>query len=87
MKLDITRDALKFFAELDAKQYRQVGKKIFSILTDPRPNDASKLKGSDYWRVDMGEYRIVYTFDDTTVSVYLIGKRNDDEVYKDLAKK
>ena len=32
--------------------------------------------------VDTGEYRIVYRFDNDTVYIAVIGKRNDDEVYK-----
>jgi mRNA interferase RelE/StbE len=86
-KLHMDRDALKFFQDLDAKQYRQVGRKIFSLVSDPQPADSSKLKGYDFWRVDLGEYRIIYRFDDETVYIALVGKRNDDEVYKDLAKK
>jgi mRNA interferase RelE/StbE len=37
-------------------------------------------------RVDSGEYRIVYRFDTNLdlVEVILVGKRNDDEVYKQL---
>ena len=83
-KLEIARDAGKFLADLQAKQYKQVAQKVFSLLADPQPNDASQLKGSDYWRADIGEYRIIYTFDADTVKVYLIGKRNDDEVYRKL---
>jgi mRNA interferase RelE/StbE len=86
-KLEISRAAHKFFSELDAKQYRQVGKKMFALLTTPQPADSGKLQGYDYLRVDVGEFRIVYHFDDETVYVVLIGKRNDDEIYKDLARK
>ena len=85
-KLDITRDALKFLRELQAKQYRQVAQKMLALLSDPLPADASQLKGHDYWRADIGEYRIVYTFDEEIVYVYIIGKRNDDEVYRKLGR-
>ena len=83
-KLDINRDAYKFLSDLQAKQYRQVVQKVFGLMTDAQPNDASQLKGSEFWRADIGEYRIVYKFDDATVYVVIIGKRNDDEVYKKL---
>lgn len=86
-KLDISRDAHKFVSGLDAKQYRQVVKKAFALLNDPEPADSSKLKGYEYLRVDVGEYRIIYHFDDETVYLVLIGKRNDDEIYKDLGRK
>ena len=83
-RLDINRDTLKFLANLQAKQYRQVVQKLFGLLADPMPNDSSQLKESEFWRADIGEYRIVYRFDDSTVYVVIIGKRNDDEVYKKL---
>ena len=86
-KLDITRDALKFVNDLDAKQFRQVVRKLFALLSDPEPADSSKLIGYDFRRVDIGEYRIIYHFDDGTTYVALVGKRNDDQVYKELARK
>jgi len=36
--------------------------------------------------VDAGEYRIVYRATET-VELLLVGKRNDDEVYKQLKRK
>ena len=86
-KLDITKDAHSFFKEMQVKPFRQIGQKVLSLLADPRPNDAVPLKGYDYWRADVGEYRIVYRFDDETVYIVLIAKRNDDEVYKKLGRK
>lgn len=86
-RLDITKDAHGFLKEMQVKQFRQVGQKVLSLLADPTPNDAAPLKGYDYWRADVGEYRIVYKFDDETVYVILIAKRNDDEVYKKLGQK
>ena len=35
-KLEITRDAHKFVSDLDAKPFRQVVRKMFSLLTDPQ---------------------------------------------------
>lgn len=87
-KLDMTRDAYKFLENLQqAKQFRQVAIKAFALLNDPTPSDSAQLKGYDYYRVDVGEYRIVYKFDDEAVYLVLIAKRNDDEVYKALKRK
>ena len=86
-KLDITRDAFKFVNDLDAKQFRQVVRKLFNLLADPKPADSSKLTGYGYRRVDIGEYRIIYKFDNDTTYVVLVGKRNDDQVYKELSRK
>jgi mRNA interferase RelE/StbE len=56
----------------------------------PWPQDARPLRGfSDVWRVDQGEYRLAYTVDkdETLVTVWAIGKRNDEEVYKLLKRR
>jgi mRNA-degrading endonuclease RelE of RelBE toxin-antitoxin system len=58
------------------------------ISTDNDLNTAKLNKGyPDLYRKDVGEYRIIYKFDDETVYVLLIGKRNDDDVYKRLTRK
>ncbi len=80
-------DAVKYLQNLDAKQYKQVASKILSLMTSATPADYSQLKGSSYFRVDSGEYRIIYYFDSDTVHVDLIGKRNGDEVYNKLRRK
>lgn len=86
-RLATTRDADKFLAQLDAKAFRQVVRKIFALADHPTLPDASKLEGSNYYRADQGEYRIIYFFDSEILYVVLIGKRNDDAVYAQLKRK
>lgn len=84
LKLDITNDCLKFLRSLDAKQFRQVATTLFQLLRLPNPHDSAPLAGSPFHRVDIGEYRIVYRVDGEFLRVPLIGKRNDDEIYRNL---
>jgi mRNA interferase RelE/StbE len=86
-KLDMTRDAARFVRGLDPKQFKQVMVKVFGLAQDATPADSEQLKGYDGGRVDVGEFRIVYSFDDETVNVEVIGKRNDDEVYRQLKRR
>lgn len=82
--LRMTNQATKFLGSLDAKQYRQVGQKIFSLMQDSIPQDSAVLAGAKNGerRVDSGEYRIIYTASETEVDIQVIGKRNGDEVYR-----
>lgn len=80
-KLDLSKDAQRFLDRLDAKQYRQVVRRILALTNDTTPPDAIKMEGARYHRVDQGEYRIVYFCEADTVYIVVIGKRNDDEVY------
>ena len=85
--LRIAKTAEKDLFTLQAKQFAQVAKKIFSLQGNPKPQDCKQLKGySGGYRVDQGEYRILYTIDDELkmVDVFRVGKRNDDEVYRNL---
>ena len=83
--MQLTRDAQKFLDTLPPKQFRQVVQKVFALLSNPRPNDSKELKGYPFLRSDMGEYRIVYDLpNEDTLRVILIGKRNDDDVYRKL---
>ncbi|MBE9009964.1 type II toxin-antitoxin system RelE/ParE family toxin [Pseudanabaenaceae cyanobacterium LEGE 13415] len=86
-KLDGLEAVLEFIKGLQPKITAQIAKKILALNIDPLPADSKELKGySGYYRVDSGEYRIVYRFDseEDLVQIVLVGKRNDDEVYKQL---
>jgi mRNA interferase RelE/StbE len=87
-KLDLTRSAGRFLARLDAKPFRQVVSKILKLQENPEPYDAAQLVGNPpYRRVDIGEYWIVYRVEKDTVKIAVVGKRNDDEVYKAFQRK
>lgn len=87
-KLLIERRSLEFLEDLkkQKKQYVQIASKLFSLSRNPYPQDCKKIKGEsrEFLRVDVGEFRIVYTVEGDTVKVILIGKRGDDEVYRRL---
>ncbi|MDX2214767.1 MAG: type II toxin-antitoxin system RelE/ParE family toxin [Oculatellaceae cyanobacterium bins.114] len=86
-KLDGLQTVLDFLKGLQPKIAAQISKKVLALNIEPLPSDSKELTGySGYYRVDSGEYRIVYRFkaDEDLVEIVLVGKRNDDEVYKQL---
>ncbi len=86
--LDYTKDFLKELRTLPPKHFKQVVSKVLALTDEPFPADAKLLQGyADLWRVDSGEYRIVYTATNARVEIIIAGKRNDDEVYRKLARK
>lgn len=53
------------------------------------PTDSKTLKSdSAYRRVDSGEFRIIYRYESLqdTVTIVLVGKRNDDAVYRKFSR-
>jgi mRNA interferase RelE/StbE len=85
LKVEISKRSAKFLSKLPPKHGRQLGMKIQELRSNPNPPDSKKLKGYESLRrTDMGEYRIVYFAENDTLKVVLVGKRNDDEIYKQL---
>jgi mRNA interferase RelE/StbE len=85
LTLDLKPRAKKFIESLPPKHKRQVKDSILSLQDDPMPHDAKKLLGyKNYTRVDIGEYRIIYRYEnkEDLIIVVLVGKRNDDEIYR-----
>ena len=91
-RLLIDRRALKFVEGLEAKHFKQVVRRILALSEDPRPHDSEQLtdfedperRGREGFRVDQGEYRILYAFDPKAreVQVFVVGNRKD--VYRAL---
>ena len=87
-RIDLTKDARQTLAKLPPKHARQIAVKISALAGDPLSADSQVLKGhAPHRRADQGEYRIIYDFDENTLRVALVGKRNDDEVYKRFERK
>ena len=84
LPLSLSRASVRFVDTLPAKQYRQVMRRVIMLMADPHPADAERLKGYDYSRVTVGEYRIIFDVQGGVLRVVAVGKRNDDEVYRRL---
>lgn len=89
LTLEIDKRATRFIEDLQAKPFKQVMGCILNLLKTPFPQDSRPLQGYPGWfRGDVGEYRVVYEPDPTEapalIRVLLVGKRNDDDVYREL---
>ncbi len=52
-------------------------------MENPLPPDSAPLHGAeDYRRVTVGEYRLIYRYDDGFVFLAAAGRRNDTDVYR-----
>jgi mRNA interferase RelE/StbE len=81
------KEALRFLKHVPPKHGRQLLAKIGELADDPNPADSKLLVGFPYRRATAGEYRIIYFADDETLTIVLIGKRNDDDVYRRLKRR
>lgn len=87
LTINLSKDAARFLERAHPKHAAQLARKLYALREHPHPPDSQLLKGYPFLRVDSGEYRIIYEVSDDTLSILLIGKRNDDAVYKKLKRK
>jgi len=52
---------------------------ILALAIDPRPPGAAKLVGTEFWRIRVGDLRIVYAIDDSVglVIVLKVARRSE----------
>jgi len=86
LRLDLTKNAIAFLDKLPPKQFKQVSKKIFSLMVNPKPHDSKQLQGYHYRRADIGEYRIIYRIEEAVLKIVIVGKRNDTAAYRALVR-
>lgn len=85
MKIRLSKQSERFLNKLSSsKEGKQITIKIQQLAVNGHLNDSKKLKGglSDFYRTDTGEYRVIYKIEDNNLYIFVIGKRNDNEVYK-----
>lgn len=80
--LRIKRSAEKELRRIPKADLRRIVERIERLATEPRPPGCEKLFDENVYRVRQGDYRILYSVDDSerVVEVLKIGHRR--EVYR-----
>jgi len=79
MKYDICyeKEALGELEKLEPVVSRRIVDKIEKMAENPVSCDIKKLKGSDYYRLRVGDYRIIFIFDSNFIKILKIGHRKN----------
>lgn len=72
--------ALNFIEKLDLFISRRIVKKIDELKNNPYSHDIKKLKGSEDFRLRVGDYRIILNIQGNIIRILKIGHRKN--IYK-----
>ncbi|MGQ0486394.1 MAG: type II toxin-antitoxin system RelE family toxin [Hyphomicrobiales bacterium] len=87
LKVKLSKQADRFLQKIPARHAKQIAERILALRNDPASTPTEDLKGHPpFRRLESGEYRAVYFIEEKTLFITLIGKRNDDEIYKQIAR-
>ncbi len=78
-RLLIKTSAAKELTALPKKDRIRISERIGTLAHNPRPRGSEKLSGDEKYRLRQGDYRILYSVQDTdaTVTIVKIGHRRD----------
>ena len=83
LTIKLSKQANKTLDSLPSKHARQIAGKIKSLADNEHNVPSVELKGHSPWRrAKSGEYRIIFSVENDELNIGLIGKRNDDEIYR-----
>lgn len=78
-RIELRPAAVRALKQIDHQDRDRIRGAIALLGEDPRPPGAKVLRGRSGLRVRVGDYRIIYTVDDTVlvVAVITLGHRRD----------
>lgn len=80
----LSRIALKQLKHIDRKQAERILVQVYSLAADPWPNASTLLRGSDAYRLRVGDYRVIYEVNKHEIRVFVIRIQHRREVYRKL---
>jgi mRNA interferase RelE/StbE len=89
LKIQLTKQAKRFLVSIPQKHAKQILGKIDKIAENPESVAHIQLEGfPEYRRAKSGEYRFIFKIHEEVLYLHivLIGKRNDDEIYRDFVR-
>lgn len=80
--VEITSSAQRQFKKLSENIQSHLIPKILSLEENPRPVGVKKLQAFDYYRIRIGDYRIVYSINDKTHLVKILDLGHRKDIYR-----
>ena len=81
-RVEVSPAAIRALKQVDRQDQPRITAAIQLLSNDPRPPAATPMKGSDNWRVRVGNYRILYTIRDDVMIVVVVTLGHRREVYR-----
>jgi len=83
--ITFARSARKELEKLPRPIAQRVVEHVEALMKMPRPSRAIKLQGNkNLWRIRIGDYRVIYSIDDSAHVIDISAVRHRRDAYRDL---
>ena len=80
----LSQKSLKFLGNLSPKDRARIKESLLKLRGNPWSMQYKKLKGHPFYRIRVGDYRVIYSVDESAKVVYVVRIGRRENVYKDL---
>jgi mRNA interferase RelE/StbE len=80
--IEIKHSAAREIEALPLEERRKIVERIGRLADDPRPRGCEKLVGGERYRVRQGDCRIVYSIEDSRLTVWVVKVGHRRDVYR-----
>jgi len=81
-KIVFKRSVAKDIRKIPKKDVQKVIGKITLLSANPRPKDSEKLTANEKYRIRQGNYRILYSIEDSIITITVVKIGHRKEVYQ-----
>jgi mRNA interferase RelE/StbE len=72
----------KDIASIPVKDLQRIMERIGGLSENPRPSGSEKLSAQERYRIRQGSYRIIYSIQDSELSIWVVKIAHRREVYR-----
>jgi mRNA interferase RelE/StbE len=82
-KITYAKQVKKSLESFPKKDTIAILEKIELLAENPRPNGVKSLQGnlSDFYRIRVGNYRVIYSIEDEILTVYIVKVAHRKDIY------
>jgi mRNA interferase RelE/StbE len=83
-RVEFKPKAARFLERMPEPDRSRTLQRIEDLEKSPRPAGSKKMKGTDYYRLRSGDYRVIYRINDDVLVVLVVRVGHRKEVYRKL---
>lgn len=81
-KIQILKSADKTLRNVARKERVRIVEQISQLAENPRPFGCKKLRGTEFYRIRIGDYRVIYKIEDEVLLILVIRIGHRKDIYK-----
>ncbi|MBT3199217.1 MAG: type II toxin-antitoxin system RelE/ParE family toxin [Phycisphaerales bacterium] len=81
-RIEVKKSAEKELRKIPGKELARILDRISLLSDDPHPNGSIKLTNKEWYRLRVGNYRVLYSVEEHILTVYVVKVGHRKDIYR-----